>query len=122
MREGTRASQLATQLRHRFSRQPKWQALVGWQSYYRDFLEDARGSTRVDHRGPHVGGEARQTELIDAIVAGRSAFLISAPPGCGKSRFALELARRLARAHRSWDVRFVRHDDPALGVELQELP
>lgn len=110
------------QLRDRFSRHPKGRALVGWQSYYRELLEDSAERALVDHRGPHVGGESRQTELIDAIAGGTRAVLVSAPPGCGKSRFALELARRLARAQRSWDVRFVRPDEPALDEELQELP
>ena len=119
---GTRAPQLATQWRDRWTRQPKWKAFVGWQSYYRSFLEQITERALVDHRGPLVGGEARQRELIDAIVAGRGAFLISAPRGCGKSRFALELARGLGPGQRSWDVRFVRHDEPALDEELQELP
>ncbi|MDE2052415.1 MAG: hypothetical protein KGJ72_15515, partial [Gammaproteobacteria bacterium] len=122
MRAGTRASQLATQLRDRLTRHHKWKALVGWQTYYRNFLEETPERPLVDHRGPHVGGEVRQTELIDSIAAGRSAFLISAPPGCGKSRFALELARRIERTQRSCDVRFVRHDEPALDEELRELP
>ena len=119
---GTRASQFATQLRDRVTRNPHSKALVGWQSYYRNLLDEAPARALVDHRGPYVGDEARQTELIDSIVAGRRAFLVSAPPGCGKSRFALEVARRLAREQRSWDVRFVRHDESALGEELQELP
>jgi hypothetical protein len=121
MRAGTRASQLAMQLRDRLSRQPKSRALVGWQSYYHDLLEESGERVLVDHRGPYVGGEARQTELIEAVAGGRRAVLVSAPPGCGKSRFALELARRLARAQRSWEVRFVRQDEPALDDELQQL-
>ena len=96
--------------------------MVGWQSYYRNSLEATPGSTLIDHRGPYLGSEARHTELIDAIAAGKSAFLISAPAGCGKSRFALELARRLERAQRSWEVRFVRHDETALAEEVQDLP
>jgi hypothetical protein len=119
---GTRASQFATQLRDRVTRNPNSKALVGWQSYYRNSLDEVPACALVDHRGPYVGDEARQTELIDSIVAGRRAFLISAPPGCGKSRFALEVARRLARAQRSWDVRFVRRDESALAEELQRLP
>ncbi len=55
------------------------------------------------------------------MVAGGKVFLVSAPPGCGKSRFALELARRLGRTQSSWDVRFVRHDEPELKQEMQEL-
>ena len=121
MRAGTRATQLASQLRDRVSRHPRSKALVGWQVYYRDSLEESPGRAPVDHRGPHVGGEARQTELIDSMAAGRSAFLIAAPPGCGKSRFALELARHLGRTQRSWDVRFVRHDAAAVEEELREL-
>src|SRR5512146_293933 len=122
MRAGTRASQLATQLRDRLIRHPKSKALVGWQSYYRNFLEADPGRALVDHRGPLVGDAARQTELIDSIAAGKRAFLISAPPGCGKSRLALELARRIERAQRSWDVRFVRPEEPVLDEELRELP
>ncbi len=122
MRAGARASQLATQLRDRLIRHPKSKGLVGWQSYYRGFLEPTPGSALIDHRGPYIGGELRHTQLLDAIATGRRAFLISAPPGCGKSRFALELARRVERAQRSWEVRFVRHDEPALGEELEQLP
>jgi hypothetical protein len=122
MHAGTRASQLATQWRDRFTRHSRWQALVGWQSHYQRFLEPSPGSALVDHRGPYVGDEARHAQLIDAIAAGRRAALISAPAGCGKSRFALELARRLARTQRSWDVRFVCQDQPALAEELQQLP
>jgi hypothetical protein len=121
MRAGARASQLATQLRDRLARHPRCGGLVGWQSYYRNLLEPAPGTALIDHRGAYLGDAARHAELIDAIAAGRPAFLISAPAGCGKSRFALELARRLERAQRSWVVRFVRHEEPALGEELQEL-
>lgn len=119
---GTRASQFTTLLRHRVSRNPSAKTLVGWQSYYHNFLDEAPARALVDHRGPYVGDEARQAELIDAIAAGRRAFVISAPPGCGKSRFALEVARRLGRAQRTWDVRFVCHDESTLEAELQELP
>jgi hypothetical protein len=121
MRAGARASQLATQLRDRLARHPRSGGLVGWQSYYRNLLEPAPGIALIDHRGAYLGDAARQAELIDAIAAGRTAFLISAPAGCGKSRFALELARRLERAQRSWVVRFVRHEESTLGEELQAL-
>jgi hypothetical protein len=121
IRAGTRASQFATQLRDRFTRQPKWKSLVDAHTYYRAFLDDSPGRALIDHRGPFVGDEQRQVQIIDAIAAGRKVFLLSAPPGCGKSRFALELARRLGRVQRSWDVRFVRHDEDALRQELPEL-
>jgi hypothetical protein len=119
-RAGARASQFATQLKDRFARQPKWKALVDAHIYYRPFLEDSPGRALIDHRGPFVGDEIRQTQIIDALGAGRKVFLLSAPAGCGKSRFALELARRL-KAQKSWDVRFVRHDESALRQELPEL-
>jgi DNA polymerase III delta prime subunit len=90
-------------------------------TYYRVFLEDSSGRALIDHRGPFVGDEQQQIGIIDAMVAGRKVFLISAPPGCGKSRFALELARRLGGVQRSWDVRFARHDETALRQELPEL-
>jgi hypothetical protein len=106
-------------LRDRFARQPKWKCLVDAQTYYRAFLEDSPGRALIDHRGPYVGDEQRQTQLTDAMAAGRRVFVVTAPPGCGKSRFALELARRLAKAQR--DVRFVRHDGDALRQELPEL-
>jgi hypothetical protein len=121
IRAGARASQFATQLRDRFARQPKWRSLVDAQTYYRAFLEDSPGRALVDHRGPLVGDERRQIEITDALAAGRKVFLVSAPAGCGKSRFALELARRLGKVQRSWDVRFVRHDEDALRQELPEL-
>jgi len=121
IRAATRASQFATQLRDRFARQPKWKAFVGWQSYYRVFLDESPGHALVDFRGPYVGDERPQVQISDAIVAGKRAFLLTAPSGCGKSRFALELARRFGKTQPSWDVRFVRHDQPALHEEMHEL-
>lgn len=121
IRAGTRASQFATQLRDRFSRQTKSKACVDWQAYYRLYLEDVPGHALIGHRGPFVGDDASQTQIIDAMAAGKRAFLVSAPPGCGKSRFALELARRIGRVQRTWDVRFVRHDPSGLREELGEL-
>jgi len=107
-------------LRDRFARQPKWKCLVDAHTYYRAFLEDSPGRALIDHRGPFVGDEHRQTQLMDAMSAGRRVFVVTAPPGCGKSRFALELARRL-KTQRSAEVRFVRHDEAALRQELPEL-
>ena len=121
LRAGTRASQFATQLRDRFARQPRWKACADAQSYYRAFLEDFPGRALIDHRGPYVGDELPQDEIINSMLAGRKLFLVSAPPGCGKSRFALELARRLGRAQKSWEVRFVLHNESALRQELHEL-
>ena len=94
---------------------------MGWQVYYRAFLEDSAGRALIDHRGPHVGDELRQEELINSMAGGRKVFIVSAPAGCGKSRFALELARRIGRVQRSWDVRFVRPDAAAPAQELAEL-
>ncbi len=44
-----------------------------------------------------------------------------APPGCGKSRFALELARRLEAGGDRWEPLFVQHDAAAVREELSEL-
>jgi hypothetical protein len=109
-------------LRSRLTRQPKWQALVSGPTYYPSFLSmDRRGRALVSHSGPLVGDELRQTEIIDAISSGRKLFVVAGSPGCGKSRFALELARRIGRDQRSWEVRFVRHDEPAVRAEVREL-
>ena len=108
-------------LRSRFTRQPKWQALVDWQTYYEPFLQSRPGDTSISHSGPLVGDELPQVELIEAISSGRKLIAVSGFPGCGKSRFALELARRIARDQRTWEVRFVRHDEPAVRAELREL-
>ena len=85
------------------------------------FLDESPGHALIDFRGPYVGDERRQSEIIDSMVAGKRLFLLTAPAGCGKSRFALELARRLGKTQPSWDVRFVRHDEPALRQEMDEL-
>jgi hypothetical protein len=123
--EAVRPVSLARQVRDwvhdRIAGQPKGKAFVGWEIYYRAFLEASPGHALIDHRGPHVGDELQQSKIIAAIEAGRRVFQISAPPGCGKSRFALELARRIGREQRSWEVRFVRHDDSAIRAELPEL-
>lgn len=68
-----------------------------------------------------MGDEARHTELLDAIAAGRRAVVVWAPPGCGKSRFALELARRLEAGSDRWEALFVQHDAAAVREELSEL-
>ena len=94
---------------------------MSWQVYYRAFLEDTPGRALIDHRGPYVGDELPQEELVNSMVAGKKVFVLSAPAGCGKSRFALELARRIGRLQKSWDVRFARPDAVALGQELAEL-
>jgi len=70
-------------LRDRFARQPKWKCLVDAHTYYRAFLEDSPGRALIDHRGPFVGDEHRQTQLMDAMSAGRRVFVVTAPPGCG---------------------------------------
>jgi DNA polymerase III delta prime subunit len=105
----------------RFTRQAKWNAFVGWQTYYQAFLQNSPGRALVDHQGPYVGGDLRQVEVVKAMASGTRVFLVSGPPGCGKSRFALELARLLGRDQRSWDVRFVRCDDSAVQAELHEI-
>lgn len=105
----------------KFARQPSWRAFVGWQVYYAAYLgADARHAL-IQHGGPYVGDPARQSELLDAIAAGRGPAVVRAPPGCGKSRFALELARRIERERGRWQVVFVRHDETAVREELQQL-
>lgn len=118
---GARASQFLARLREHFTREPTGNAFLGWQSYYRACLEESPGRTWLDHRGPFVGDERHLAAVMAGMVAGQTSFLITAPPGCGKSRFALELARRLAQAQRSWRVAFVRHDETAVDSELHAL-
>ena len=104
------------------TRQPKWQALVDWQTYYEALLQDRPGDTLIGHSGPLVGDELRQVELIDAIASGRKLITIAGFSGYGKSRLALELARRIGRDQRNWAVRFVRHDEQAVRTEVRDLP
>lgn len=94
---------------------------MGWQTYYQAFLEDRSGPALISHSGPLVGDELRQVEIVAAISSGRKLFAVSGSPGCGKSRFALELARRIGRDQRTWEVLFVRHDELSVRAELQGL-
>lgn len=107
--------------RAKFVRRPSWRAFAGWQAYYSDYLSANPSRALLRHSGPHVGGADRQAELIDALAAGRTVAMISAPPGCGKSRLALELARRIEREHPSWHAVFVRHDAGTVRGELPDL-
>lgn len=107
--------------RSRFVRQPSWQAFVGWQTYYSAYLRTDAAPTLIHHRGPYVGSHNQHTELLNALVAGRGAAIVSASPGCGKSRFALELARRIEREHPRWQAVFVRHDERLVREELHQL-
>src|SRR6185312_7929708 len=106
----------------RFVRQSSWGAFVDWQTYYASCLGPDAGPALVQHTGPYVGSSARQTELLDKMAAAtQGASLVSAPPGCGKSRFALELARQTERSHPRWHVVFVRHDEAAVRQELHQM-
>jgi hypothetical protein len=114
-------------LRSLGTRRPSWRAFVDWQTYYRAYLGADSGPALIKHTVPWVGDEAsqpaqaRHTELIEAMAAGRRAAIVWAPPGCGKSRFALELARRLESGGDRWEPLFVQHDAAAIREELSEL-
>ena len=105
----------------RVSNQPQWQGFVDCETYYAAYLRPASAHTLVQHNGPWVGDAARQVELINGLAAGRAASLVWAPPGCGKSRFALEVARRIEKEGDRWQVVFVRHDESTVRAELPEL-
>jgi hypothetical protein len=104
-----------------FAQQPSWRGFVSWEAYYRPYLGTAAGHALIQHTGPLVGDAARQIELINGMVAGRGPAVICAPPGCGKSRFALELARRIEKGGQRWQVVFVQHDESAVREELHQL-
>ena len=107
--------------RSRFVRQPTWQAFVSWQAYYSAYLRTDAAPALLHHGGPYVGGFDHHTELLEAMSAGRGAALVCAPPGCGKSRFALELARRIERDYPRWQAVLVRHDEQLVRQELHHL-
>jgi hypothetical protein len=118
---GRARSKVGGWLRSRLSRQATGQAFVGWQTYYQALLQDRPGSSLLSHSGPLVGDELGQLEIVTAISSGTKLFTVSSAPGGGKSRFALELARRIGRDQPTWLVRFVRHDEPAVRAEVREL-
>lgn len=105
----------------KLARELPWRAFASWQTYYSAYLGADSSRALIRHNGPYVGDSARQIELIDALAAGRGPAIVSAPPGCGKSRFALELAQRMERDRRRWQVLFVHHDDRAVQEELHQL-
>jgi hypothetical protein len=107
--------------RSKFVRQPTWQAFVSWQTYYSAYLRTDAAPALLHHSGPYVGGSNHHAQLLDAMSAGRGAALVCAPPGCGKSRFALELARRIERDYPRWQAVLVRHDEPLVREELHHL-
>jgi len=104
-----------------FRKQPQWRTFVDWKTYYQASLRTDSAPPLVQHGGPWVGDGARHDELSDGLAAGRAASLVWAPPGCGKSRFALELARRIEKRRDRWQVVFVPHDAAAVRAELNEL-
>jgi len=105
----------------KFARPAHWRAFVSWQTYYRGYLGSEPGHALIQHSGPWVGDAARQVELIDGMSSGHLASIVWAPPGCGKSRFALELARRIEKGRDRWQPLFVLHDETIVREELQEL-
>jgi hypothetical protein len=105
----------------KFARQTRWRAFVNWQTYYHAYLGSEPGRALIQHTGPLVGDSARQVELINGMAAGHPAAIVWAPPGCGKSRFALELARRIEKGGDRWQVLFVHHDETVVREELHLL-
>ena len=105
----------------KFARQLPWRAFVSGQAYYAGYLRTDASRALIHHTGPYVGTPNHQTELIEGMLAGQGPAIVCAPPGCGKSRFALELARRIERAHPRWQVVFVRHDEVVVREELPQL-
>jgi hypothetical protein len=112
---------LGNPFRSGFTRSSPWRAFVNWQSYYGPYLGQEGARPLIQHTGPLVGDGARQVKLIEALSAGHLATMVWAPPGCGKSRFALELARRLEKAPSRWQVLLVNHDETAVREELPQL-
>ena len=108
-------------VRGKFAPQPRWRAFVPWQTYYRAYLGADAAHPLAQHTGPYVGDGSRRTGVIDAMAAGRGPTIVRAPPGCGKSRFALELARRIEKGRNRWEVVFVNHDEALVREELPEL-
>jgi hypothetical protein len=108
-------------LRSLGTRRQNSRAFVDWQTYYRAYLGADSGTPLIQHSVPWVGDEARHTELINGLGAGHRAVVVWAPPGCGKSRFALELARRLETGPDRWEAHLVQHDAAAVREELPEL-
>lgn len=104
-----------------FRKPPQWRAFVDWKTYYQAFLRTDSAHSLIQHSGPWVGDASRQDELISSLAGGRRAAIVWAPPGCGKSRFALELARRIEKGRDRWQAAFVPHDDAAVRAELREL-
>ena len=104
-----------------FARQSPWRAFVNWQAYYASSLSPDAGHVLVQHAGPYVGNSTHQMGLIEKMTATQGAALVSAPPGCGKSRFAIELARQIERSQPRWHVVFVRHDEAAVREDLHHL-
>lgn len=125
LRLGLKNFSLLRPIRHlgqgRIAGRPAWRAFLTWQAYYSASLRTDGSRALIQHDGPYVGDFNRQAELIDAIVAGRGPAVVCAPPGCGKSRFALELARRIERESGRWQIVFVQHDETAVREELPQL-
>jgi hypothetical protein len=105
----------------KFAQQPGWRAFVSWQAYYHAYLGTDAGHALIQHTGPLVGDAARQIEVINGMAAGRGPAVVWAPPGCGKSRFALELAQRIEKGGHRWQVVFVQHDESVVREELHQL-
>jgi len=108
-------------LRSLGTRRQNSRAFVDWQTYYRAYLGADSGTPLIQHSVPWVGDETRHTELINGLGTGHRAVVVWAPPGCGKSRFALELARRLETGADRWEALLVQHDATAVREELPEL-
>jgi len=105
----------------KFARQLPWRAFLSWQAYYAAYLGKDASHPLIQHTGPYVGTPDHQTRLIEGMAAGRGPAIVCAPPGCGKSRLALELAQRIEHAHPRWQVVFVRHDEALVREELPQL-
>ena len=97
-------------IRRRFLLRGRWQVLRTYEQYYKNELQNEARSSFITHRTRFTGFERQEAEAIDNMLSGAPVLVFSAPPGSGKSRFAIALAERLQKHETLWNCLFVEHD------------
>ena len=97
-------------VRQRFWLRGAWKVFRTCDEYFKAELDEDNRKGLITHCTPLTGFADAERVAMENLVKGEPVLLFHAPPGKGKSRFAIALARRLERHNTLWDCFFVEPD------------
>ncbi len=108
-------------LRLKYYYRADWEVFRPWREHFKVELRVDSKRGLITHATPFVGFDDQLTSCMEHLIQGEPVVLVSAAPGCGKSRFALELARKLGKHESLWECFFVGHDLARATASIRKL-